>query len=1089
MKPFLPQLTDKLEAGPRPGIWNISPTPVFTKIAQSLKHPDGTISSRVNSIPSPWARALLFQSVFLSSQHPNRVTLIQEYVGLLASLAFSKVRGIPIQAKLVDLKTLKEAHSFAASLHCLLPPEAYSIYLPTQGVHPWERIYSFSINGEPIALTSPATLVVPSISLSPILRDIIPWIEEVEQDKAGSLQISTYRFTDPAFHLSDPEKAMFSVWLSTLKSSLSGSSDLEESIKTILTNYAEKISRGSSSSIGIKHFPQVFGEALGPKPLASLEHIIEPSALGRSSNVKVLAGSKSSDLAIYFVDKLLVPQILNLSEQNIYVENAVTLAAFRHETDAKPNALYLTAAEFFLPRMRWFNGGNRLPGSWVDKIQPCHEEKTIIPPLNPKLRFFFSSQDLKKALKLSEVNTSQGKRIRVTLEFEISGVDKPQKVSVYHDYPFNEEDELKSNLPYLALWPNVPDDSSWSSYYTLVEEHKNRETSAYAFTIESPSSDSVDTVFAQDKDYILRLWQSKAHPDILSIIDSRNENIGLLPISLPDAKVRRAIEWTVGVDFGTSFTNIHVNKAGFGERLDLAMFTLNIIDTERNFDTNTDYFVPEVLAAPKNGHNPPMSTLLTIKGSYDTGETPEFLSGARVYVPAFSGKAMDDHIKSDIKWSNPKYLDAFLSSLIRLVSAHAACYKVQKITWKASYPTAFSCSQVQRYQNAWIRAIDSSKKASELEHSLGTDGDQGDAFKTESIAFSQYFVDRLGEQIGYATCLDIGGGTSDISIWKDLRLLHQLSVPFAGRDIFHNILAQNKQRIGDLFGIKDDSDRQSLLRDLDNSGDNFNAFLDNHLRLKGDLILERIRNGENTKLLKRFRGMLALAYAGIYYYIGLVLSYLGEKEATPVYLGGNGSRFVNWIDPDGTFRDASEINQLLGYILTKAGSFPPGQQQYTVLSQHPKEEVAGGLVIENTKLTGLTLTNPEAFAGIGMEFITDTGSIKFNPGQEISLNSDVTTIKDIRIPDFSEMSKFMAAFNEGIRIHKLQTIESPLQATDSKKILDFIASDLRNQVKHLLNKKLQNAAGSTLAYEPEPGFIVVHKALLHVLAKKWAREA
>jgi hypothetical protein len=1094
MKPLLPQLTEKLAPGPVQGSWNINSTPVFTQIAQSLKHPDGAISTRINSIPSPWARALLFQSAFLSSQHPNRQTLIQEYIGFLACLAFSRVKSLQIQAKLVDLKTLKQTYSFADSLFGLLPSELDSVYSPIQGVNPWEQIYTFSTNGNPLGFSSPSTLVAPSLSLSPVLMDSISWIEEVQPFGTSSRQKPYYRFTDPVPYLSQIEKAAFTAWLANLKKSIgspNGNQKLEESIKQIISDYINNVSVQPSVSTSISQQSQVYGVVLSPKPLSTLEQIIDPSALEPGSNVKIISGTKAPASSIYFVDKNLAPQILSIPAHEIYVEEATTLAAFQLDTDAKNGAYYFTAADFFLPRMRWIRGAGMLTGSWLNEIQPDKESRTVIPPLNPKLRSFFSSEDLKSRLKLSEVIMSEGTGIRVSLEFEITGTDKPQRVVVNCDYLFRAEDELQGELPYLALWPNLPDDMSWSSFYTIVEESKNRNISNYAFTIEGLSS--TETVIEGDSDSasgsIFRLWQSAAHPDVLSIIDKRNEHIGLIPVSTPSASSSRSRQWTVGVDFGTSFTNIHVSKGGSSERLSLNMLTLNITYKPDNFDINKYYFVPVKLTAPVDGHNPPMSTLLTVRGAKDTGKTPEFLSGARIYVPSLTEGEMRDYVISDIKWTKPKYLDAFLVSLINLVSAHAACFDVNRISWKASYPTALSARKIQGYQNAWIRAIDSAKKTGRIDHILGTDGNQATAFKTESIAFAQYFVDRLGEQIGYATCLDIGGGTSDISIWKDLKLLHQLSVPFAGRDIFHNILRANTARVGEIFGIKNESERNKMLSDLSVSGDNFDAYLDNYLRVNGASVLEKLRNADQTNIIYRFRGLLAFAYAGIYFYIGLVLSYLQQEEAAPVYLGGNGSRFVNWIDPDSMFGDASEINQLLSYILAKAGNFSVKQLRGTVLSKHPKEEAAGGLVIEKTKLTGLSSTNPEAFAGIGMEFITDIGQIRFNADQELVWPADFKTIQEIRIPDFSEISRFVSTFNEGIRYCGLQTMISPLEDTTAGQALAPIEFELRNQVKQLLNQKVAINGGSRLNYEPDPGFIVAHKALLQVLAKKWAKEA
>jgi hypothetical protein len=443
-------------------------------------------------------------------------------------------------------------------------------------------------------------------------------------------------------------------------------------------------------------------------------------------------------------------------------------------------------------------------------------------------------------------------------------------------------------------------------------------------------------------------------------------------------------------------------------------------------------------------------------------------------------------VVSDIKWTKPKYLDAFLTALINMVSAHAAKSDVSEITWRASYPTAFSSSEVSRYKNAWERALQSASKVSSIHHKLGTDGTAATAFQTESIAFAQYFADELREQLVYTTCLDVGGGTSDISIWKDMTLVHQLSIPFAGRDIFHNTVRENIDRIGEVFGLSDDKS-QGLSLHLKNSGDNFDAYLDSYLRLKGGTVLELRRNANETDSIQKFRGLLALSYAGLYYYIGLVLRYLNQDAATPVYLGGNGSRFINWIDPDGQYSQSSEVNQLLAYILAKAGGFPTDDRRDTIVSKYPKEEAAGGLIVDETKLKGLSSTTSEAYAGVTMKFETDIGPITFKAQDELVLPEDCQEIKSIAIQDFSEIGNFIEVFNEAIRACGIRNIVTPIFSKSGKDALKEISFDLGNEVKQLLNSRRSTAGGARQNYEPEPGFIVAHKGLLRVLAKQWAK--
>ena len=1091
MRPLLPQLRNTLAPGPIQGQWNLSSKSIFGTIAQALKY-EQAVRTNINSIPSPWARALLFQSVFLTDQYPNRQELIHEYVGFLAVLAFAKVKDLPIQAKAVKLNELAKANPFADSLVGLLPSAKDSVLQSSTGDNPWEIIYTFTLNGHPLGFSSPATLAVPSIWLSQQLAAFIPWLEEVPVSGRGNRGKTLFRYGDPKHHLGQQEKSAFAAWLTNIKQSVltvnSPNQDLSNRLGIIIEEYISDFGAAAATAPTVSTSLQIFGVALNPKPLDALAQVIDPGSIKRSSNVQVVPGMKPHTSPLYFVDKDLVPQVLNLPSHEICVSGATTLAAF--QTDANSGSqlgTYWNADNFFLPRMRWYRGSGILPGSWLEEIQPDRETRTIIPPINPEISKFFGGEDIRNRLKMSQVATSEGNGVRVSFELEISGIDnRPTRLAIYKDYAIKSEDELQGQLPYISLWPNLPSESRWSTFYLAVQESKERTNSSYAFAVEMPMPDSKDSVLDGDLGTIYRIWQTNKHPNVLSLIDKRGDHLGIIPILTPQVSAGRSGKWTIGVDFGTSFTNLHVSKAGSRERLELSSLTLNITDTPENFDTNKDFFVPGVLTAPPDGSNPPMATLLTVRGSSEAETTPDFITKSRVYVPSLDERSLSDYVVSDIKWTKPKYLDAFLTALINMVSAHAAKTDVSEITWKASYPTAFAAAEVSRYKNAWERALLSAAKASNIRHKLGTDGTAATAFQTESIAFAQYFADELREQLVYTTCLDVGGGTSDISIWKDMTLVHQLSIPFAGRDIFHNTLRRNIDRIGEVFGLSDDKSKELLL-DLKNSGDNFDAYLDSYLRLKGSTVLERLRNASNTDSIQKFRGLLALSYAGLYYYIGLVLRYLNQNGATPVYLGGNGSRFINWIDPDGQYSESSEINQLLAYILAKAGGFSTDDRRDTIVSKNPKQEAAGGLIVDKTQLKGLSTSTPEAYAGIGMKFETDIGLITFKPEDELVLPDECQEIKSITIEDFSEVGNFIEVFNEAIRACGIRDIVTPIAAKSGIEALKEISFDLGNEVKQLLNNRRSTGGGSRQNYEPDPGFIIAHKGLLRVLAKRWAK--
>ena len=95
-------------------------------------------------------------------------------------------------------------------------------------------------------------------------------------------------------------------------------------------------------------------------------------------------------------------------------------------------------------------------------------------------------------------------------------------------------------------------------------------------------------------------------------------------------------------------------------------------------------------------------------------------------------------------------------------------------------------------------------------------------------------------------------------------------------------------------------------------GEAFNAKLDVLLRLGGDNWLHNIKPYIEDE--QDFHGLIrltAIGAAGLYYYVGIMLKVLHQEgkykrdEITPVYIGGNGSRFLNWLAEGGKFSNKS----------------------------------------------------------------------------------------------------------------------------------------------------------------------------------------
>ena len=611
-----------------------------------------------------------------------------------------------------------------------------------------------------------------------------------------------------------------------------------------------------------------------------------------------------------------------------------------------------------------------------------------------------------------------------------------------------------------------------------------------AFNIEQPT-DRATQETRQSGQEKYRYWKCDRHPEILSAMDQNSRFLGLLPLNIPPVQVGSAATWTVGVDFGTSFTNIYVRK-GNGEpsRFNLQSNLLRItkgLETEEAV-TYREFFVPDVFLP--EGQNPPLSTILTTRGGQvSDGQVPNIINHARIYFPRLDKFNFDqDYIKTNIKCQEIQYQQPFLSQLLRLIAAQATREGVSTIEWSYSYPSAFSLNDEERYDVVWQKLLTELSQVSGQTHRPTSD----QALRTESIAFAQFFGDILEKNLVHTTCVDIGGGTSDISLWQNNDLIHQASVPYAGRDIFHQILKPNLAFMSEIFL---GSDSESLRKSFEKlTTNNFNSGLDNYLRVSGNHILANsyVMNADKQRS-REFRSLVAFAIGGLYHYLGLIQKYLYQQNevfkkkdyCTSILIGGNGSRFLNWLTTSGKYSDRSEINALLQGIVSRASGLKPNPD-FMSLSPQPKDEACGGLVVlpAGAKLKGWQRKGRnDPFLG---ESCTVNGQT-FEAHQRLEINKDWETIEDFQITSFHELERYLVTFNALISEEDIQQIPQ-LRHFDKGGLLT-LSDDLQTRLQTSVTQSCLRKRGSARNFEREPAFLITLRCFVGLLAQEWSKTA
>lgn len=204
--PWFPKTDPPMGGGSRSGDWLIRDQRKLGTIAESLVYE--VASSRVNSLPSPWSRALQFEQAVINERYPTRDDLLDELFGCLATVALWEMVGLKMDAERVALTdhTISPDEAvgpFARSLYMSRPSGEKTLYSLADGSNPWEVLHVLKVDDLVIGFTSPATLLCPAVYLG--------------QSIPGMQWTAGGHFSAPTNFLSPQQKQAFADWLSHVR--------------------------------------------------------------------------------------------------------------------------------------------------------------------------------------------------------------------------------------------------------------------------------------------------------------------------------------------------------------------------------------------------------------------------------------------------------------------------------------------------------------------------------------------------------------------------------------------------------------------------------------------------------------------------------------------------------------------------------------------------------------------------------------------------------------------------------------------------------------------------------------------------------
>ena len=536
-------------------------------------------------------------------------------------------------------------------------------------------------------------------------------------------------------------------------------------------------------------------------------------------------------------------------------------------------------------------------------------------------------------------------------------------------------------FPLLALWPcakfitsnqvNSASSNDWRHYYVYS---KNFSTGKQNVVINAYPKDSTKG------DQIVRKEGRVEHvdhfPNILAV-EENNKEVGLLLIK-PDNKRMQMSGATsiIAVDFGTSNTVAYQKDPldnSMPNALTLPSYLLPITAgneevQERDYSIDflsSDDFMDSVFVSML--HVPEYESAFqgtsTIVGSV--------IPFARALVTV--DEKLINRLWFDLKWHDIQNVaqysrtNAFLAQLIQMYAFEAKLKGYSYICWRFSWPRAMSVGDYDNFKKNITGLVN---EYSALPHSI--------SFFSEADAVGDYItapqttaqIQNNGwkpvvQNYGF-TCIDIGGGSVDISIWQDNNLCAEASLRDIAGDmvllesIVHNTvnLPVRRQLLEDVYS------NPALDRSEINLGRNLISLLDHNdkegFKKKWTLNIDGIARAFHKRLPEAtvgildsmvcYHNMLEIYLSAIVYFTGLLTQKaIGEermkagfKESFSLFFLGNGSQLIRFLR-DGqnpNFRSTRLYDNLVVLFTfgLDAEEFPQ-----IISPLEPKREVAFGM--------------------------------------------------------------------------------------------------------------------------------------------------
>lgn len=775
-------------------------------------------------------------------------------------------------------------------------------------------------------------------------------------------------------------------------------------------------------------------------------------------------------------------------------------------------------------------------GSILNKTESDYNSNgtQYILPFKKEIFDFFTPKEITEDLK----PTFEEEGSKVTFQFWLP-VKNGTPISVKKSYRkknpiIGEGIILETEVPVIEVFPDYLGDN-WKRYF-LFQSHVDilsvdpinanleftRKERNYDVTIDKENH----------KVKAIEMSGNRSFPEGVEISDLKGNPLGLIILNqtLKEKKKEKEDDTVksieIGIDFGTSNTNIYfLPENGEGKRwsYDFPRYIRQVTNSNilfRNEILNNSFI-------PTRNHLLPIPTALLNKNSIQ--KNPSLLLD---YFIFFTKKENDytipHNVYTNLKWEQENdqeikgkaitnNTDWFIESLLFLIFLEVARKSSEKVTINCTFPKAFSQDDMTRFGKYWEmalekllnsenRIIDKYIEGKTSEYNDNKPQIIGPYLLTEGIAAGYFFAkpDEFASTKGKvkaatladgAICLDVGGGTTDISIWCGdyKKALYDTSILLAGKEI-SGFIRGNSEVYNNLFSIGG----ADALKEKKESETSFASILNLILKVEEKEVYNSLAKNIGNPSFQSLRRIILLEFGAIVYYTAILCVSAFEKtngqdllnkikeRGINIYWGGNGAKFISWLDYGQFNMDSTCVmflNTIFFYAL-KLHNVIPHENILQFSSTEPKSEACGGIIVSEITERALVsshankensdqnkgkrivrLDEDKIKENYSSEKVTGLNNIEFICGEKLELTDgkyieSYQSIKDIDLfqnnktivknSTLSELGLFVNLLNQASISLGLLKQGNEISMDENKKA--EIKSHILNELKMMQNK-------------------------------------